>query len=764
MRSVVLLIVLLSAFAVPLAAEAASSSDTTTQRYIVTLAPNSYNFRGYFAQWLAHSVGFRVDQSFDSVIKGFTANLTSQQVSSLLSISQVISIQRDLPTHMTDTGQTTPTGVQRIGDLANSTANINGSGPDLNINVATLDSGIGPNPDLNVKGGFNALNVSPSGTPNPQDCSAPTSDPGSYADDNGHGTHVAGTIAAKDDGEGVVGVAPGAGLYAVKVFDNTGNGYVSYIICGMDWIAANAQADNIKAVNFSGAWSGTNSLDCGAAEWVSVPGRWWRSWQAEDTAHEAVCNLVNTYGIPMIVAAGNDGKDAKNTLPAAYPEVISVGAIVDTNGVGGAPGPASSWGADESRASFSNYGSAVTVYAPGVNILSDWPLGNTNDGADGVSGLNIISGTSMATPHVTGAVLLYLLNHPGASPAAIKSALVSNGEAGNWGKPYGSQPLVNVSNAAFGPPLPVHNMTVDSVSAPNPAIAGTNNSVTVTITNRGNVTESNASVTLKDGSTTVGTQSSLTLSSSESKTLTFSNWSPSGTGSHTLTATLTYNGGTTASNDTTVTVNAVVHDVDVTSVTPDTTPTDGVATTVTVHVVNNGNQSESGVTVKLTDNGSMVGSTQSVSGTLAPGAGADVSFTWTPSVSGNPHTLKATVTFNTTGTNSLSTAPITVVTKPAGQDIWVTGLTAPSAFGSGGSVTIGSASGTVGGATVTISITGPNTNTQLSLVTSSSGKATFSFSGRSWGTYTARVTNVTHNADTYNASKNTTTSVSFFSF
>jgi subtilisin family serine protease len=761
-RYVVLLILLFSTFGIPLAAQAASPSDSTAQRYIVTLAPGSDNVRGYFAQWLAHSIGFRVDQSFDSVIKGFTANLTSGQVNSLRSSSQVMSIQRDLPTHMTDTDQTTPTGVQRIGDLLNSTADIDGSGPDLNINVATLDSGIGPSSDLNVKGGFNALNVSSGGTPNPQDCSAPTSDPASYADDNGHGTHVAGTIAAKDNGEGVVGVAPGAGLYAVKVFDDKGNGYVSYIICGMDWIAANAQADSIKAVNFSGAWSGTASPGCGNP-WYSWS-QWWLGTQT-DPAHQAICNLVNTLGIPMIVAAGNDGKDAKNTLPAAYPEVITVGAIVDTNGVGGTPVGSTTWGTDEARASFSNFGPAVTVYAPGVNILSDWPLGNHNDGADGVSGLNVISGTSMATPHVTGAALLYLLNHPGASPDTIKAALVANGEAGNWGNPSGSQPLLNVGNAAFGPVAPVHNMTVDSVAAPNPAFTGGNNTVTVTITNRGNGTELNASVTLKDGSTTVGTQSGLTLTTNESKTLTFSNWSPTVTGNHTLTATLTYNGGATATNSTTVTVNDVVHDVDVTSVTPAAAPpTDGVATTVTVHVVNNGNQSESGVTVKLTDNGSPVGSTQSVTGTLALGGGADVSFAWTPSINGNPHTLKATVTFNTTGTNSLSTTPITVASKPLGQDIWVTQLSGPSLFGSTGSVTIGSGSGAVAGATVNLSITGPSTNTTRTVVTSSSGTASFSFSAPKWGTYTATVTSVTHNADTYNASKNTKTSVSFFGF
>jgi hypothetical protein len=538
--------------------------------------------------------------------------------------------------------------------------------------------------------GFNATNVSSSGTPTTQQCDG-SAGSGSYADDNGHGTHVAGTIAARDNGSGVVGVAPGARLAAVKVFDSSGNGYVSYIICGMDWIAAHA--NEIDAVNFSGAWSGTNTASCGAGTYTQVRVGWRSQYvYSEDTAHQAVCHLVNDLGIPMIVAAGNDGRNASNTLPAAYPEVISVGAIADSDGKPGGLGPSTGYGKDDTRASFSNYGSAVTIYAPGVNILSTWPIGNTNDGADGTSGLNTISGTSMATPHVTGAVALYLINHPGATPAQIKQALVSNGEAGNWGSPYGSQPLLNVNNAAFGPAVPTHSMSVNAISVTtSPAISGLANNVSVTITDSGNSNETGVSVTLTDGSSTVGTQGSLNFTAGQSQTLTFP-WTPSGSGNHTLTATVTYNGGASANNSTTVNVEPFLVDVEISSVTAITTPIQGQTTTLRVHLSNTGNQPVSNVQVSLSANiGSgptVIGSTQTLTGPFQPNTTADFDFSWTPSETGQ-YAINATVNYTGPGSNANSESnafPITVVSQV--HDVAVTNVSVPSSVTQGQSATV----------------------------------------------------------------------------
>ncbi|HEX7101522.1 MAG TPA: S8 family serine peptidase [Nitrolancea sp.] len=702
-RYLVFLVLTVAMFSVPLSALAADNGANATQRYIVTLQPGTNNAAGIVAEALARQVGFHVDQSYNSVVKGFAARLSASQVQVLTGLSQVASIEQDEPTHIAD--QTVPTGVQRIGDTSNGTAKIDGSGPDLNIDIATLDSGIGPSSDLNIAGGFNATNVSSSGTPTTQQCDGSTAS-GSYADDNGHGTHVAGTVAAKDDGSGVVGVAPGARLWSVKVFDSSGSGYVSYIICGMDWIAAHAST--IKAVNFSGAWSGTSTANCGAGTYsYQLVGWRYQYVYSEDTAHEAVCHLVNDLGIPMIVAAGNDGVNASNTLPAAYPEVISVGAIVDTDGKPGGLGPSTSYGADDTRASFSNYGSAVTLYAPGVNILSDWPIGNKNDGADGTSGLNTISGTSMATPHVTGAVALYLLNHPGATPTQIKQALVSNGEPGKWGSPYGSQPLLNVNNAAFGPTVPTHNMSVNSITPSSPAISSVANNVSVTITNSGNSTESGVSVTLTDGATTVGTQGPLSFTAGQSQTLTFP-WTPSGTGNHTLTATVTYNGGATAQNSTTVNVQAVTHALSVASITALSQAISGQSVTVRVHITNAGNQSESGISVGLTDNSAAVGTTQTVPGTLAPGAGTDIDFSWTPSGSGN-HAMVATADASDTTPATLSTN-INVTTIV--HDVAVTSVSVPSSVTQGQSATVSVGVKNNGTATesIVVSLTSSPTN------------------------------------------------------
>jgi len=765
-RYLVFLVLTLATFAVPLSALAAESGTNATQRYIVTLQPGTNNAAGVVAQALARQIGFHVDQSYNSVIQGFAARLTATQLQVLSATSQVASIEQDAPTHIAD--QTIPTGVQRIGDTSNGTAKIDGSGAPLNIDIATLDSGIDPNnPDLNVAGGFNATNVSSGGTPTTQQCDGSTSS-GSWADDNGHGTHVAGTIAAIDNTSGVVGVAPGARLWAVKVFDSSGNGYVSYIICGMDWIAAHAST--IKAVNFSGAWSGTSTANCGAGTYTRQLVGWrYQYVYSEDTAHEAVCHLVNDLGIPMIVAAGNDGQDASNTLPAAYPEVISVGAIVDTDGKPGGLGPSSSYGKDDTRASFSNYGPAVTLYAPGVNILSTWPLGNTNDGADGTSGLNTISGTSMATPHVTGAVALYEINHPGATPAQIKQALVANGEPGKW-DPTGSQPLLNVNNAAFGPAVPTHNMSVNSITPTTPVVNGQADSVAVKVTNNGSSSESGVSVTLKDGANTVGTQSALSFSAGSSQTLTF-NWTPGSTGSHTLTATVTYNSGATANNSTTVNVVTLVHDVSVTSISVPAQVTQGSAAAITVGVKNNGTYTES-VAVSLSSSPafptSLPGS-QTVS--LTAGSSSTLTFNL------------ATTTSTTTGSFLLSAnasiAPVTdanptdntlsasnnlqVNQKPAGQDIWVTDLTGSAISGTRGlygSVYVGSASGTVSGAVVTLSITGPGTNTSLNATTASTGRANFAYFPQQAGTYTVTVTNVVHDSDTYTPSANARSSIS----
>lgn len=275
--------------------------------------------------------------------------------------------------------QTIPTGILRISGILSSTVSGNGSGS-VNVDVAVIDTGIDlTHPDLNVVGGVN--------------CSTGSS----YKDGHGHGSHVAGTIGALDNDFGVVGVAPGARLWAVRVLNNAGSGSWSSIICGVDWVTANAST--IEVANMSLGGTGTEA-GCN-----------------DNGMQEAICNSVAA-GVTYVVAAGNESDDAANHVPAAYDQVITVSALADFNGEpGGGAASTCRSDVDDTFANFSNFGSDVDIIAPGVCIESTWKGG----------GYNTISGTSMASPHVAGAAALYKANNPGASPAQVQNALQAAG-------------------------------------------------------------------------------------------------------------------------------------------------------------------------------------------------------------------------------------------------------------------------------------------------------------------------------------------------
>ncbi len=359
-----------------------------TGRFIVVLKASTNTTAK--VKGVANRAAVRADRTFTRAFRGFTASLDAGQRRALLRDPNVVAVVPDEIVHLA--AQTIPTGVSRIGAKKSLVADINGLDQRVDADVAIVDTGIGPHPDLNIAGGYN--------------CSS--SDRSAWADNNGHGTHVAGTVAALDNDFGVVGVAPGARLWAVKILNGDGYGYLSWYVCGLDWILSQHDPDDssrplFEAVNMSVAKAGKDDANCGLTN--------------KDVLHQAVCRLV-AGGVTVVAAAANDHANASKKVPAAYNEVITVSALADTDGKPGGTGGKRcySWGSydkDDTFANFSNYGHDVDLIAPGKCIWSTKP-GPT---------YGYSSGTSMATPAVTGAVALYKASRPMATPAQVKEAL-----------------------------------------------------------------------------------------------------------------------------------------------------------------------------------------------------------------------------------------------------------------------------------------------------------------------------------------------------
>ncbi|HEX8690727.1 MAG TPA: S8 family serine peptidase, partial [Solirubrobacterales bacterium] len=252
--------------------------------------------------------------------------------------------------------------------------------------MAVFDTGIDKShPDLNVFARADCSNGPP--------C---VSESGS--DGHGHGTHVAGTIGAIDNGSGVVGVAPGARLWSVKVVDNNGNGVLSEYIAGIDWVTA--RADKIEVANASLRYLIESSV----------------------VFSKAMGNSLKA-GVVHVAAAGNENEKVKY-LPGVYPDLITVSAIADYDGKPGGKSSATcfGYGLDDRKASFSNYGSVIDLAAPGVCINSTIPGGK----------YDLKSGTSMASPHVAGAAALLAAHDDPETKADVEAIEKTLEEEGNF--------------------------------------------------------------------------------------------------------------------------------------------------------------------------------------------------------------------------------------------------------------------------------------------------------------------------------------------
>jgi subtilisin len=375
-----------------------------SDRYIVTLNP------GNEPAQVAAAHGVSPRQVYTHVLNGFAAQVPPGRLAALANDPRVASVVEDQqvfafgkpvkPPSPPPSNQVIPAGVNRIGaKLVSQTGN--------GIGVAIVDTGVDFNhQDLPVSHQWTFVSPGFTYTTSAQD-------------DAGHGTHVSGIVAALDNTIDVVGVAPGATLYAVKVLDKTGSGYDSDVISGLDAVVVNANLVNppIRVINMS----------------LGRPA------SPDDSAmHTAIQDVVNT-GITVVVAAGNDANaEVSQMVPAGFPEVIAVASTTAKTGttnikrIGAiAADTASFFTTDGKYDGATDVG--VTISAPGEeqeNIQYPYinSLGILSTALGG--GTTRMSGTSMASPHVAGVVALLLEKEPTLDPTDVKIRIMSGDRVG----------------------------------------------------------------------------------------------------------------------------------------------------------------------------------------------------------------------------------------------------------------------------------------------------------------------------------------------
>jgi len=375
--------------------------------YIVVFHDDERDVDGLAAEH-GRAYGANVSALYHSALKGYAATISQARIGDIRRDPRVAFVSEDRDVQAV--AQTLPSGVDRIDGESSSHALSNSWG----IAVAVIDTGSGPHTDLNIAGGKNCQTGN------------------SFSDGNGHGTHVAGTIGAINNSAGVVGVAPGIPIYSVRVLDNRGSGKWSNVICGIDWVTANAASLHIKVANMSLGGGGSDDHNCGNTD--------------GDAMHKAVCKSVAA-GVTYVVAAGNDHVDLSGFVPAAYDEVLAVTAVADFNGKpGGGAAATCRAGVDDTAADFSNFAApgvddGHTIAAPGVCINSTWKGG----------GYNIISGTSMASPHAAGTAALCIAtgNCPG-MPSDVMGKLRLDAALHSAGYGFAGDPNSPIGDRYFG--------------------------------------------------------------------------------------------------------------------------------------------------------------------------------------------------------------------------------------------------------------------------------------------------------------------------
>ena len=338
----------------------ADSATAIPGRYIVVFTPGAPAAVVSAAAENARSQGGQVDFVYESALSGFAGSFPEQALFGLSHNPNVEYIEADQVVTLDATQSPATWGLDRI-DQSNlplsNSYTYNFTG--AGVTAYIIDTGI-----RFSHNDFGGRAVS----------GYDAVDGGSADDCHGHGTHVAGTV-----GGSTYGVAKGVSLVGVRVLNCSGSGTTSGVIAGIDWVTSNHTTGKAVA-NMSLGGGASTSID------------------------NAVKNSIAD-GVVYAIAAGNSNRDACRYSPARVPEAITVGATTST----------------DARASYSNYGSCLDLFAPGSSITSAWYTSNT--------ATNTISGTSMATPHVAGVAALYLEGH-NATPQQVRDAIVGTATAG----------------------------------------------------------------------------------------------------------------------------------------------------------------------------------------------------------------------------------------------------------------------------------------------------------------------------------------------
>ncbi|MFE6162998.1 S8 family peptidase [Streptomyces sp. NPDC056486] len=330
--------------------------------YIVTLKGET-SAPSDAGQDVAAKYGAQIRHTYSTAINGYAVRLSSDQAKKLAGDPKVASVAQDSTVSLDRTQQDPPSwGLDRI-DQADLPLDKSYTGPDSagqDVTAYVIDTGV--RTTHKEFGG----RASSGWDFIDNDATA--------QDGNGHGTHVSATVAGES-----YGVAKKADVVGVRVLDDAGSGTTAQVIAGIDWVTKNAKKPAVANLSLGG--TANVQLDA------------------------AVRNSIAS-GVTYTVAAGNDGLPALLFSPARVKEAVTVGASDNK----------------DAKASFSNWGPGVDLFAPGVDITSAW---KTNDTAK-----NTISGTSMASPHAAGAAALYLADHPSATPAEVSKALTDQAAAG----------------------------------------------------------------------------------------------------------------------------------------------------------------------------------------------------------------------------------------------------------------------------------------------------------------------------------------------